>query len=134
MTQAFARLAGAIGVAALTACAAVQELPEPSPELLHTLEKRGYRLGEAVRLVPAFSITGWNYLDEHHIEVDGGPGQVYLVRFVAPCRELAGADRIGYTASAGSFGRAERILVLDVGRRVECPVGELYKLERMERP
>lgn len=53
--------------------------------------------------------------------------------FLYPCRELAWADRIGYTDSAGTFGRGERIVVLDMARHVDCVVGELHKLERIDR-
>lgn len=80
--------------------------------------------------VPSFSLSGWNYIDDHHILVDSGPGAGYLVTFLFPCRELAWADRIGYTTRAGTFGRMDRILVRDLGRQVSCPVGELHKVER----
>jgi hypothetical protein len=116
----------------LAACAGMQRTPGPSLDP-QQLDNRGYRLGEEVRRVPAFEISGWNYIDERHMQIEGGPGRVYLVTFRYPCHELAGADRIGYTDSVGTFGRNDRIVVFEAGRRVDCPVGKLHKLERIDR-
>ncbi|THF66171.1 hypothetical protein E6C76_04750 [Pseudothauera nasutitermitis] len=119
--------------ALLSACASVDKAPEPETDWRQTLEKRGYRQGEAVRMVPSFSLSGWNYIDEYHIQVDDGPGRDYLITFSIPCRELQWVERIGYTTSAGTFGVMERILARHVGQPVSCPVSELHRLERVER-
>lgn len=126
--------AGRAAAAALlvlsSACTSMEKAGGPV-DLAQALQQRGYRLGETLRSLPSFSLSGWSYIDEHHIQIDDGPGRDYLVKFTSPCPELAWADRIGYTTTAGTFSRMERILARDMGRPVSCLVEALYRLERV---
>lgn len=130
-SKAFHRIAALLACAVLTACAGIPETPPPS--LSEQLLKLGFRQGGAVATVPGFSLSGWNYINEEHIVVDNGPGSDYLLTFSFPCRDLAWMDRIGYTTTAGTFGRMDKIVGRHMGMPVNCPVAEIHKLERVER-
>jgi len=116
----------------LGACAGMGEDIAPEP-LDQRLLKLGYRQGEAVNTVPGFGLSGWSYVDEYHIQVEDGPGREYLLGFAISCRELAYVERIGYTTTAGIFGRMERIRAHSTGMPVDCPVSQIHKLERVAR-
>lgn len=126
-----ASLGIALACAGLAACAGMDEAPVP--DLAEELHKRGFRQGEAVATVPGFALSGWSHVDDLHIVVDNGPGRDYLLTFAFPCRELAWMDRIGYTTTAGTFGRMDRIVGRSMGMPVNCPVSEIHRLERVER-
>lgn len=116
----------------LSACASQDSQPEPTLE--QRLEKNGYRQAEEVDSVRGFQLSGWNWLDDHHIMVDNGPGQNYLVSFNFPCRDLNAVNQIGYTSTVGTLSKLDRIMARSSsGIPINCPIGSLYKLERLPR-
>lgn len=115
--------------ALLAACAGAPATPEiPPPGLAELLRKQGVRQGEPVASIPGLSLSGWRFVDDLHIIVDNGPGRDYLLTFSFPCRDLAWMDRIGYTTTAGIFGRLDRIVGRHLGTPVHCPVAEIHRL------
>lgn len=117
----------------LAACAGTPATPEiPPPDLAELLRKQGVRQDEPVASIPGFSLSGWRFVDDLHIIVDNGPGRDYLLTFSFPCRDLAWMDRIGYTTTAGIFGRLDRIVGRHLGAPVRCPVAEIHRLKPIE--
>lgn len=123
---------GVAWLASLSGCASVGD--DSVSTLVERLGKRGYRQAEAVDSIPGFRLSGWNYVDEYHIQVDAGPGHDYLLSFTLSCRDLETADRIGHTTTAGTLGRHDRILARGIGMPLNCPIDRIYRLQRLDRP
>jgi methenyltetrahydromethanopterin cyclohydrolase len=127
--------AGALGAALVLLAACAQQPRNDTLPLDEHLAKLGYRQGEPVRSILGFDINGWEYLDKRHITLGSGPGRKYLIEFRQPCNNLGFGNQIGYSSTAGSLTRLDKVVSTDSsGFPEHCLIEDMYRLEKVEKP
>jgi len=116
----------------LAACASPPYDDESRP-LEERLALLGFRQGEAVDSILGFNVSGWQYLDDHHITLESGVGRNFLIVFSRPCYNLRANNRIGYSTTGGSLTRLDKIVSVDNGMPQACLIGDIYRLEKLAR-
>ncbi|TWH64528.1 hypothetical protein LX59_02481 [Azomonas agilis] len=128
-----------LGLVLLTqVCAVVWAAEEPSPTLEELLKQQGYQKGESVNFIQRHNMNRWEYLDNSHIILDGGPGpqRLYLVEFIRPCRQLRFKDDLSYkdTLEMGYLHIHDRILATGGGSSEYCQVQAMFRLSPLQPP
>lgn len=118
----------------LAGCAAPRDggVKPSVPTIEEKLAQEGLRMEEEVLSIFPFHIYGWRYVDDSHLVLDAGVGREYLVTLAFPCMELGRAWRLGYTTTTGSLSVMDKVLVLDMGRPVRCPIRTIHRLMPLE--
>lgn len=115
----------------LSACASVAD-KSPAPTLEERLQKQNLQIGESVQRINSFGISGWSYLNERNVLIDNGPGNQYLIKTNMDCDELNFANTLGYTTTAGSLTKFDRLKSRSTtGMPVDCGIEAIYKLEKI---
>jgi len=110
----------------LTACA---NLPRSTEQIL---SDRGFQRGETVDRIKDYQISGWNYVDERHVIFNAGPSRNYLITLKIDCRDLSGAEYIGFSSTTSDVTRFDKVVVgTPIGPR-SCPIDTLTKLEKID--
>lgn len=109
---------------------------KPNPVLESILAQQGYRKGESVQFIQRHTMNRWEYLDNSHILLDGGPGPLrhYLVEFVRPCRQLKFKDDLSYkdTLEMGYLHIHDRIRATGGGSSELCQVQAMFRLHPLK--
>ncbi|RMX08290.1 hypothetical protein D8I35_04075 [Corticibacter populi] len=115
----------------LAACASTAgNAPEVSIE--ERLQKQHLQIGESIQRIPSFGISGWSYLDKRHVLIDNGPGKQYLIRTDIDCDELAFANHLGYTSTAGALTRFDRLKSRSAsGWPIDCNIEAIHQLDKL---
>lgn len=99
-------------------------------EVLNEMELTPSRVVDSIR---DYRITGWRYVDLHHVILTARPRENYLVSFSRTCLGLSGAFSIGFTSTAGGVTRFDNIVVRGPGSMVDtCPIQEIVQLKPSE--
>jgi len=116
----------------LTAASAGNVLAADEAPLQERLTKLGYAQGEAVEKVQNYRVDGWNYLDDKHIMIYAGPSTRYLISTMTSCSDLSSAERIGFSSTANSLTKFDKIVVRGVGGIIRnCPIDAIYRLDSL---
>lgn len=99
-------------------------------EVLDDMELVPDRVVDSIR---DYRITGWRYVDRHHLILTAQGRENYLISFTRPCLGLSGAFSIGFTSTAGGVTRFDNIVVRGPGSMLEsCPIKEIIRLKDSE--
>ena len=97
--------------------------------LQQRLDRLGFQPGEVVDRVPNFRVNGWNYLDDSHVMIHGGPSRRFLIELRSRCQGLSTSQSIGFSATASQLTRFDNLVVRGPGGRPQsCPIGEIREL------
>jgi Family of unknown function (DUF6491) len=114
--------------AALAACAGA-----PTPESrvwIGTLEQLHLQPETEVESIPHFRIDGFKVLDSMHVVLYTGARLAHVVTLRDPCAGLETAVRLGYTTSAGSLTRFDKLFPVDRDRSEQpCLVARIQSLK-----
>ncbi len=115
-----------------TACAA--PYPQEHKTQQQLLAEQGYVRGEAIRSIPNYRISGWEYLDPQNIILNGGARQKYLVVFTSRCQDLRWSETLATTSTLSQLTVFDTVLTrrFDSPGLSRCPIQELYLLESIE--
>jgi hypothetical protein len=106
----------------LSACSGIPRQARDSERL----ERYQQYAGPPIDGFPYFSqINGWNTIDSTHVVVWTGASNAYLISVMSPCTDLAFADRIGLTKTAGQVTRLDSVIV----RHWRCPIKEIRQFD-----
>lgn len=99
-------------------------------EVLNEMELVPSRVVDSIR---DYRITGWRYVDLHHVILTAQQRENYLLSFSRPCLGLSSAFSIGFTSTAGGLTRFDNIVVRGPGSMVDsCPIKEIIQLKSSE--
>ena len=103
------------------------------PETLaERLRKLGYTEGETIDRVHHYRIDGWNYVDDKHIMIYGGPSQRFLITTMITCSDLSSAENIGFTSTASYITKFDKLIVKGAGGiPQQCPITEIKSLSKI---
>lgn len=117
----------------LLLCACAQTPPRESDKIEEVLNEMELAPSRVVDSIRDYRITGWRYVDLHHLILTAQRRENYLVSFTRPCLGLSGAFSIGFTSTAGGVTRFDNIVVRGPGSMVEtCPIQEIIQLKASE--
>jgi Family of unknown function (DUF6491) len=122
------RIATLVCAAALAACAGA---PTPDSRVwIGTLEQLHLKPDVEVESIPHFRIDGFKVLDSMHVVLYTGPRLGHVVTLRDPCAGLEFAVRLGYTTSAGSLTRFDKLFPVDRDRSEQpCLVARIQTLK-----
>lgn len=126
-------LLSVIALALLAACASRPPAADKPLTLEQKLEKAGYELGGEVDSIQSWQVDGWNRIDDQHAVFNSGPSRDYLVTLQTPCRGLASAETIGFTATVDQVTHFDKLVVHDIGFTDQCQIDSLHKLKRLKK-
>lgn len=110
----------------LLACQVTPGTPKTVEEIL---AEQGFQRGESITRIVNYRINGWRHVDEFNLIVEAGLNDYNLIALLDPCPGLDSAIFIGYTTTAGSLDRFDRIVVEGPGRYREfCRIQNIYRL------
>lgn len=119
----------ALFLSALLVLVACANSPRTTEQIL---SDRGFQLGETVDRIKDYRISGWNYVDERHVIFNAGPSRNYLITLKIDCRDLSGAEYIGFTSTTSDVTKFDKLVVgTAIGPR-NCPIDTLTKLEKVD--
>ncbi len=99
--------------------------------LTDKLGKLGYAQGDVIERIEHYRVEGWNYLDDRHIVLYGGPSRRFLITTLAHCPDLSSAENIGFTSTGGHLTKFDKLMVRGAGGIVQnCPISEIRALRK----
>jgi len=112
---------------ALVACAG----RPPETTLDEKLAQRGYTLGEQVRSVINFQVSGWNSVDHKHVIMNFGASRYYLLTLRTSCDGLLSATLINFSTTAGSLTDTDKLLVRNDSHHLsQCYIKTIHELKK----
>lgn len=116
----------------LAGCAAGGERPQT---LEQKLAVKKLIVGDPVRAIRNYRMSGWSYLDSRHLVIDSGVKDRYLVSLRHDCDELRSAFDIGFKTYTGSLTDTDSVVVRAPGGfTMNCPIDSLHELVRVQTP
>lgn len=125
---------------ALSACAGSQRsssIIEIDDDPVATVMDRGYKLGDEVKRISHYSISGWQYVSDQAVILPGRPGTDYLVLLRNRCHSLRSTDVIGFTGAPSAainttLTNFDAIVTYDHPRAFEekCYIDKMYQLHK----
>jgi len=103
----------------------------PETSLEDKLAQLGYTLGEQVRSVINFQLSGWNSVDHKHVIMNFGASRYYLLTLRTSCDGLRSATLINFSTTAGSLTDRDKLLVRNESRHLsQCYISTIHELEK----
>jgi len=116
----------------LTLAAACASHPPDTP-LEEKLAQLGYTLGEPVRRVINFQLSGWNSVDHKHVIMNFGASRYYLLTLRTSCDGLRSATIINFSTTAGSLTVNDKVLVRNDSHHLsQCYISTINELEKIK--
>jgi hypothetical protein len=131
-TQCRSLMAAVVVSAALSACATSTDKAK-QPTLEERLGERGYALGGPVERINDYRIAGYQTLDEENLILDAGVSRYYLIALNRPCTGVTATDNIGFTTTASTLTRFDRLEFQQPGTPQTCQIEEIRELQRVKR-
>jgi len=129
MKSGFVKTASTIILLALTAACAGHP---PETSLEEKLAQLGYALGQPVRSVINFQLSGWNSVDHKHVVMNFGASRYYLLSLRTSCDGLRSATLINFTTTAGSLTDRDKLLVRNESHHLsQCYISTIHELEKI---
>jgi len=103
----------------------------PETSLQEKLAERGYTLGQPVRRVINFEVSGWNSVDYKHVIMNFGASRYYLLTLRTSCDGLLSATLINFTTTAGSLTDSDKVLVRNDSHHLsQCYIKTIHELKK----
>jgi len=103
----------------------------PETSLEEKLARLGYTLGEPVRRVINFQISGWNYVDHKHVIMNFGASRYYLLSLRASCDGLRSATMLNFSTTAGNLTAHDKLLVRNDSHHLsQCYISTINELDK----
>ncbi|NND44623.1 MAG: hypothetical protein HKN58_04825 [Xanthomonadales bacterium] len=119
---------------ALLASCAAQPTQGPKPlDLDRQLAERHYLMGPPVDRIRNYQLSGWNYVDNHHVIMRAGVRDHYLITLRSYCPDLSSATSIAFSTTVGSLTTSDALLVRGPGSILDrCHIRYINRLEKIE--
>jgi len=128
MKPGFVKTVFSIVLLAITAACANRP---PETSLEEKLAQLGYTLGEPVKRVINFQLSGWNSVDHKHVIMNFGASRYYLLSLRTSCDGLRSATLINFTTTAGNLTTTDKILVRNDSHHLsQCYISTIHELEK----
>jgi len=115
-------------IAIMAACAS--QPPETSLE--EKLAQLGYTIGQPVKRVINFQLSGWNSVDHKHVIMNFGASRNYLVSLRTSCDGLRSAALITFSTTAGSLTDKDKVLVRNDSHHLsQCYISAIHELKKI---
>lgn len=122
-----------LGRAMLITAASVGHVLAAELPLQDKLTKLGYARGEPIEKIQNYRVDSWNYIDDQHIMIYAGPSVRYLISTLGSCSDLATAEHIGFSSTANSLTKFDKLVVRGAGGMVRsCPIDAMYQLNSLK--
>lgn len=115
----------------ISSCAQVDKKPEVKPEQL--IEEKGYVIEKEVNSIHNYRISGWNFVSDKGILLDGGVKSKYLVTFSHSCRDLRWSETLITTTTVNQLTRFDKVITRPPGGggiSNHCLIDKLYLLKK----
>lgn len=105
----------------------------PETSLDEKLAQLGYSLGEPVRRVINFQISGWNSVDRKHVIMNFGASRYYLLTLRTSCDGLRSATVLNFSTTAGSLTANDKLLVRNDSHHLsQCFISTIHELQKIK--
>lgn len=120
------------------ACVPTEHKPPHAPDSLAA--SKGYQLGEAVKTLQNYELSGWRYINQRAIIMSASPSRDYLITLKERCYELSTSEVIGTTATGNIIHAAYDALVVSIdGSSIgsgrintrKCHIEGIYALSKL---
>lgn len=107
--------------------------PQEQPTIEQKLGEKNYRIVGEIDRIQDYRIHGWNYIDDYHVIIQGGPSDYYLLTFNQPCLNLRGASTIAFSTTVGRVTTFDKVLVRDRSglSPEQCLIREMHRLQKL---
>lgn len=93
------------------------------------LDGLNMNMGGEARNVAAFTINGWNYIDNRNLVIISRPDEYYLVTFPEPCEQLRTAVNIYFEVRGPAISSSDAVVAVPMlGDGQRCRMDGIYEL------
>jgi len=119
----------------LSVLAACTSSPPETVPLEEKLAQRGFAIGQPVRRVINFQLSGWSTVDRKHVIMNFGASRNYLVTLRTSCDGLRSATMITFSTTIGSLTDNDKVLVRNDSHHLsQCYISTIHELEKINQP
>lgn len=127
----FAIAGGVIFLLIAVACASTPAEPVPLEDQLAQL---GFTIGQPVKRIINYPVSGWNSLDRKHVIMNFGAARNYLLTLRTSCDDVLSASLISFSTTVGNLTDNDKLLVRNSSNYLsQCYISTIHELEKIKK-